>query len=54
MTASAQPAAHALWMIPSARPRDSGRTSSATSTAPTPHSAPNPMPWKTRNTISIS
>ena len=54
MTASAQPAAHALWMIPSACPRDSGRTSSATSTAPTPHSAPKPMPWKTRKTISIS
>ena len=41
-------------MIPSAFPRDSGRTSSATSTAPTPHSAPKPIPWKTRKTISIS
>jgi hypothetical protein len=53
-TASAQPTAHALWMTPSARPRDSGRTSSATSTAPTPHSAPKPMPWNTRKTNSIS
>src|SRR4051794_20198664 len=35
-TASAQPTAHALWMIPRARPRDSPRTSSATSTAHAP------------------
>ena len=53
-TASAQPVAHALWITPSARPRDSGRTSSATNTAPTPHSAPNPIPWKTRKVISIA
>ena len=53
-TATAQPTAHALWITPSALPRDSGRTISATSTAPTPHSPPKPMPWKTRKTISIS
>ena len=53
-TASAQPIAHALWITPSALPRASGRTSSATRIAPTAHSAPKPMPWKTRKTISIS